>query len=179
MFATLPLKTILHARSTGVIHFPSLPAELSDALDHVVRRLRHKAAIPSRSSKPTRVQTLSWPRRPPSSGLRQTHCSSLPDNTLPKCTRPIFHETDCHLTVAAGTLILVETVRQRDWPDLTRLCIHPPLYVHLPASYLHVSARPNVFMNSPVRSTATFQEQGPGTFYKSKTLSLTPVRPNA
>ena len=94
-FSTLPLKDI-PPRSLQWRHpIPKSPDELSDALDHVVQRLRHEAAIPSRSSKSTRVQTLSWPTTP-SSGLRQTHCSSLPDNTLPKCTRPILHETDCH-----------------------------------------------------------------------------------
>ena len=158
MFATLPLKTFLHARSNGVIQFPSLPAELSDALDHVVRRLRHVAAIPSRSSKPTRVQTLSWPRRLPAACGKRTalHCLTTLSRSArgPSSTRPI-----ATLQSLREPLILVEPVRQRDRPDLTRLCIHPPLYVHLPASYLHVSARPNVFMNSLVRSTATFQEQ--------------------
>ena len=108
--------------------------------------------LPSLTILKTNHQSNKFVAKTPSSGLRH-------DNTLPKCTEPIFHETDCHLSVAAGATHTCRTVRQRDRPVLTRLCIHPPLYVHLPASYLHVSARPNVFMNSLVRSTATFQEQ--------------------
>ena len=36
------------------------------------------------------------------------------------------------------------------------------MHGHLPTAYLNASARPNVFMNSLVRSTATFQEQDLG-----------------
>ena len=72
---------------------PKSPAELSDALDHVVRRLRHKAAIPSRSSKPTRIQTLSWPRRLPAACGKRTalHCLTTLSRSArgPSSTRPI------------------------------------------------------------------------------------------
>ena len=72
---------------------PKSPAELSDALDHVVRRLRHEAAIPSRSSKPTRVQTLPWQRRLPAACGKRTalHCLTTLSRSArgPSSTRPI------------------------------------------------------------------------------------------
>ena len=92
-FSTLPLKDI-PPRSLQWRHpIPKSPDELSDALDHVVQRLRHEAAIPSRSSKPTRVQTLSWPRRLPAACGKRTalHCLTTLSRSArgPSCTRPI------------------------------------------------------------------------------------------